>query len=305
MEWTIEQVNTIGEAFAGLALPMLAGSAALIGVVLAVEFMLRNRVRAAFRYWLVVCVLAYLYLLPLLSLSPPSTHWPAGKAAYADPTLPLPASHTRVPLPQPTTGQSQTTLAGAGERPEGLSWQGIAFVVWLVGAAAMGGVLMHRTARTCRQVADSPGANFLMNDILTYCRKRMGVAGPVRLKVSGDGAGPVVYGLFQPVVMVPRNLAPTLGSRHLRDVLFHEMAHIKRHDLWVNLAQNVTQVLYFYNPLLWLANAAIRRLRDEAANEAVLDTIGEAGRSYMQRIGDVAALAAARPAPSFAPLGVA
>jgi beta-lactamase regulating signal transducer with metallopeptidase domain len=325
MEWIAEQLNTMGAAFVGLALPLLLVSTVLMGLVLLVESVLRTRVRASLRYWLVTSVLAFLVLTPLLSLNPPSTHWLAGwgpqsvfsrlwapKAAYAeglsvltnraegsDPTFTTPASHTQAPprdtpregasnapLSQPTTEQSQITSVGVGERPRFLSWQGAVFLLWLGGAAVMGGMLIGRAAAACQRIDRSPAANHLMNDILVYCRNRMGIRGAIGLKVGYVGMKPVVCGLLRPVIVVPRNLAPTLGSRHLRDVLFHELAHIKRYDLWVNFAQNVLQVLYFYNPVLLLVNRAIRRLREEAANETVLDAVG-AGDEYAQRLAEV------------------
>ena len=313
MEWILRHVNTLGEFFVGFALPLLVESAALIGLVLSVEFLLRTRVRARLRYGLVAFVLAYLMLTPLLSLNPPSTHWPAGKAAYAarpssltsDPTLPSPASHTSAPLSQLITGQSQTTVAGVGERPRTLTWQGAALVFWLAGVAAMSGILIRRAMVACKGIDRSPAANLLMNEILTYCRRRMGVRSSVRLKISQDGTRPVVCGLLRPVIVVPRNLALTLGSRHLRDVLFHELAHLKQRDLWMNLIRNCVRVLYFYNPLLLAVNAVLQRLQDEAANEAVLDTIGDVDHSYSRRLAEVATLGLRDPAPSLCVIAVA
>jgi beta-lactamase regulating signal transducer with metallopeptidase domain len=317
MEWIITQLNILGEAFVRLALSMLVTSTVLTGLVLLVEFVLRARVRAGLRYWLVTCVLAYLVLTPLLSLSPPSTHWPTGTAAYASP-LPAPASQAgtpagdtapvetgTAPLSQPATGYAQTTPVGVGEQPCTLTWQAVAFLFWLTGAVLMGGVLIHRALTACKRVDNTLAANHLMNDILVYCRRRMGIQGPVRLRIGEEGTAPVVCGLVSPVIVVPRNLAPTLGSRHLRDVLFHELAHVKRHDLWVNLAQNVLQVLYFYNPLLLVVNAVIRRLREEAADETVLDTTGDPDRAYADRLADVATLTTKPPAPSLNLIAVA
>ncbi len=318
MEWMTTQVNTVGKAFVGLALPMLLQSAVLTGFVLLVDSFLRTRVRAGLRYWLVTCVLAYLVLVPLLSINPPSTHWPAGAAAYADPTPTTPASHTHAPPSQPATGQSgparatdrprgpsPTPTAGAGEQPYTLGWQGVLFLLWLTGAGVFGIVLMVRARAACRRIDKAPSANHLMNDILIYCRKRMGIRGKIRLKVGYAGMKPAVCGLFRPVIIVPRNLAPTLGSRHLRDVLFHELAHVKRHDLWVNLAQNVLQVLYFYNPLLLVVNGVIRRVRDEAADETVLETIGDPDHLYTRRLNEVETLTIKTPPPSLHLIGVA
>jgi len=317
MEWIITQMNMAGEAFVGLARPMLLTSMVLTGLVLLVEFILRARVRAGLRYWLVTCVLAYLILTPLLSIGPPSTHWPSGTAAYAkgspnatgrvgvpDPT-PAPASHINAPLSRPATTESQIRMAGIGERPPALTWQGALFLLWLIGVLITGGALFGRTLAACKRVDSTLAANHLMNDILVYCRNRMGIREPIRLRIGEDGTAPAVCGLINPVIVVPRNLAPTLGSRHLRDVLFHELAHVKRHDLWVNFAQNVLQVLYFYNPLLLVVNAVIRRLREEAADETVVDTIGDANHAYIQRLAEVATLATKPPAPSLNLIAVA
>jgi beta-lactamase regulating signal transducer with metallopeptidase domain len=343
MEWILTQVNMMGKAFVGLTVPMLLTSTVLIGLVLLVESVLRERVRAGLRYWLVTCVLAYMVLIPLLSFNPPSTHWPTGggsliailrvwgpQTAYAegisdatslvedsDPTSLTPSRHTHAPLSQPTTGQSQTTTGGAGERPRTflpeaahrlrgpVSWQGTVFLLWLTGVVIMGGVLIRRARGACARLERIPAANNLMNDILIYCRRRMGVHGTVCLKVSPAGTRPAVCGLLRPVIIVPRNLAPTLGSRHLRDVLFHQLAHIKRHDLWVNLAQNILQVVYFYNPLILVVNAAIRRLREEAANETVLATIGDPDHLYAQRLSEVETITLRDPPPSLYLIGIA
>jgi hypothetical protein len=355
METILTQLNMMGKAFVGLTAPMLLTSTVLIGLVLLIESVLRGRVRAGLRYWLVTCILAYLVLIPLLSFNPPSTHWPTGggpvmailrlwepQSAYAegshdassrveepDPTSQSPSRHTHAPLSQPTTEQSgpsaadrgsratQTTTGGAGERPRTsssdaaervrgpVSWQGAVFVLWLFGVAIVGGVMIRRAVGACRRLESVPGANNLMNDILVYCRRRMGIHGTVTLKVGPAGTRPAVCGLLRPVIVVPRNLAPTLGSRHLRDVLFHQLAHIKRHDLWVNLAQNILQAVYFYNPLILVVNAAIRRLREEAANETVLATIGDPDHLYAKRLSEVETITLRDPPPSLYLIGIA
>ena len=305
MEWMLGQLNTIGHAFVEFASLMLVESAVLMSFVLLIHYGFRHKVRAGLRYWLIVLVLAYLLLSPLLPLHAPTNFLPSGNAAYADPTTHLAAQHRRAPLSWPTTGQSQTTSAGIEEPPLTLTWQGAVLLAWLLGVGTMSVVLVRRAHQACHHVQQSPDANFLMADILQYCRKRMGIKSTVTLRISDEGTRPVVCGLWRPVIVVPRNLMPTLGSRHLRDVLYHELAHVKRYDLWVNLIQNIVYVLYFFNPLLWVAGAILRQLRDEAADETVRAAIGADDPSYAQRLADVARLPLIQPATNLPLLGVA
>jgi bla regulator protein BlaR1 len=169
----------------------------------------------------------------------------------------------------------------------------------------MSAIVIRKALLASRYVDRSPAANFLMADILKYCRKRMGVKGNVTLRTSEEGTRPVVCGLVEPVIVVPKDLVPKLGSRHLRDVLFHELAHVKRYDLWVNLGQNIVHVLYFYNPFLWIASAVLRRLREEAADESVCETVASGDEAYTQRLADVARLPLKHPSTDVTLIGVA
>ncbi|MHC4691851.1 MAG: M56 family metallopeptidase, partial [Planctomycetota bacterium] len=66
-----------------------------------------------------------------------------------------------------------------------------------------------------------------------------------------------------------------LETNELETIFTHELAHVQRCDLWVKLLQTILQVVYFYNPLLWLANTTIRRVRELAVDEAVLVILGK------------------------------
>ncbi len=107
------------------------------------------------------------------------------------------------------------------------------------------------------------------------------------------------------MILIPQNLASRLHGAELQAVLFHELAHVKRGDLWINLIQTLLQIVYFYNPLLWLANAIIRRIREQAVDETVLVAMGEAAPQYPDTLINVAKLAfARRPALSLRLIGV-
>jgi beta-lactamase regulating signal transducer with metallopeptidase domain len=338
-----EHLNAMGKTFLDYTVAIQIESAVLVGFALVVEFALRKAVRPSVRYWLVTCLLTSILLSPLYSLCPPSNCLPTGSAAYADPTThtrvlpedsmaaegisqsPSTAAanpgYTRAPLCRPTTGQSQTTVAGMeggdrvpgtrlygvlGARPQsrsGLTWPGAILVAWLVGVVAAAAVLIRRGLAAHRCVAGSYRATPLMTELLSYCRQRMAVASPVRLKVAPVGTPPVLCSLWRPTILVPSDLAPTLGSGHLRTLLLHQLAHVKRYDMWVNMVQNIVTIPYFYNPFVWIANRVIRRLRDQAADETVLDSVSGEHRWYRRRLADVADLTN-RPVPCLEPVSV-
>ena len=133
----------------------------------------------------------------------------------------------------------------------------------------------------------------------------MGVEKQIGLRVSRrGGASPAVCGLLKPVILLPHGLDSNLSYSQLRLILMHELAHIKRDDLWVNLLQTILQIVYFYNPLLWLANWMIRRVREQAVDESVQVAMGRNAARYPDTLLTVARLAFERPFLSLRLTGV-
>ena len=66
---------------------------------------------------------------------------------------------------------------------------------------------------------------------------------PVTLRLTDEMPGPCVCGFARPVILLPTVLPPGLGPDGLRTILTHELAHIKRRDPWVSLAQTVLRTV--------------------------------------------------------------
>lgn len=326
MNTILEQINSTGYRFVEFALPMLIQSCLLIVVLLLADLLLRKRVRAVIRYWLWMLVLIKLILPTTLSSPLSLGYWFGDELArvkasntntFAPPTnLPeitvtetsaatdIPPAVTTVTPPQvtvPTAVKAETLPA---ESPVTLTRQGTVFLVWIAVVSTMGLLLLQRVIFVRGLVAQAKNPTEIMKDTFRFCCRQMGLKSKVSLKVSANTASPAVCGLFRPVILVPENLAPTLGVGHLRIVLMHELAHIKRGDLLINLAQTVLQIIYFYNPLLWLANSVIRRIREQAVDEAVQVAMGTKAGQYPQTLIDVAKIAFNRPVLSLRLIGV-
>ena len=317
MDIVIEQINSAGKMFVEFAWPMLWQSSVLIAILLAMDFMLRRKVRAVFRYWLWMLVLAKLFLPTTLS-SPVSIGLLTGNTLpainIAATEQPVGGDISNVLPHSPRTAEiGEASVALHAEAPirnpavvpaASLTRQGGIFLVWLMVVCAMLLLLMQRAVFVCGLVRQSAEATGLMNDALKFCCNLMGVRQTIGLKVSPNATSPAVCGLFRPVILVPQGLGSSLGIGSLRVVLMHELAHIKRGDLWVNLLQTLLQIAYFYNPLLWLANWVIRRVREQAVDEAVQVALGDRASQYPETLLNVARLAFERPALSLRLIGV-
>ncbi|MGO8669927.1 MAG: M56 family metallopeptidase [Capsulimonadaceae bacterium] len=112
-----------------------------------------------------------------------------------------------------------------------------------------------------------------------------------RLLRSAEAAGPCVTGLWDPVVLLPCGWTdlpdgapaerPFLCRDERRMALAHELAHLKRRDLWQGIALSATSCVFFFWPP---ARTAVRRCldaREEASDAAALQVTSCTRAAYL------------------------
>ena len=87
--------------------------------------------------------------------------------------------------------------------------------------------------------------------------------------------------------------AETWSDEHLRMVLTHELVHVRRHDPATMVLVELVCALHWFNPLVWLCAARVRREGECACDDAVLRSGTDATR-YATLLLNVARLTAAR-----------
>jgi beta-lactamase regulating signal transducer with metallopeptidase domain len=281
--------------------PMLWQSSLLVGALLVIDFALRRKLRPAVRYALWLVLLVKLVL-------PPSLALPTGFAWWVRPSsAPQPKAHTTTftsvhygpaVLPEPKTEPPAT----APPPPPPLPLSAWALLgSGLVSFSLLAWMLLRwaQVAQTARDVTEAPA---WLNHLLSQTKEAAGVRRFVRLRLVAAPLSPAVCGFFKPVILLPQALA-NLPAARLRTVLFHEL-HLRRGDVWVNCVQALLQVAYWWHPLLWLANARIRRLREEAVDDAVMLALREEACDYAPTLLEVARLALQRPLASLGLVGI-
>jgi len=329
MDSIITFLNTTGKSFVDFSTSMLIQSSVLIIVLLVLDLLLRKKVRAVFLYCIWMLILVKLVLPTTLSSPTGLGYWFGNKVPSiinekasipkqtasilqriepVSETIPsgigiaaLPSASTS---PEPTADTSAKFTVAASPATASLSWQGFAFLGWLAVVIVMVLLLIQRMFFVRGLLDQSKNPNDSMVDIFGRCRKQMGVHRSIFLKLSPVAASPSVCGLFRPTILIPQNLPRKLKAEDLRSILLHELAHINRGDLWVSLIQAILQIAYFYNPLLWVANAIIRKVREQAVDEMVLVAMGEQAEDYPETLLNISRLTFSRPVLSLRLIGV-
>ena len=308
----ITGLNNIGRGFWDYAAGVSIQVSVLIVLLLILDFLLRKRVRAVFRYCLWMLLFVKLVLPASFTLPTGIGYWlgdyfPSEVSIAKFVPQTEEAAPTVIDIPQryvfletPAMNETATT----GVELESISWQGLVFSGWLVGMFVLLVLLIRRICFVEGLIAKSRPANERSLEMLNECRCQMGIRQSVELRLTGGKLSPAVCGFFKPVIVIPAALLKKLSREKLRAVLIHELAHVRRGDAWVNLLQTVLQIVHFYNPLVWLANAMVRRAREQAVDEMVLVTLRPETKSYSNMLIDIAEMAFWRPNFSLRIIGV-
>ena len=121
----------------------------------------------------------------------------------------------------------------------------------------------------------------------------------VRLSPSCDS--PLITGIHRPVVLVPERF-PAMTREQQRMTLCHELAHVKRGDLWLGLVPAVAERVFFFHPLARVAAREYVFWREVACDATVLSSLQTAPQAYGRLLLDLGI--ASGPA-TLAPAGAA
>jgi WD40 repeat protein/beta-lactamase regulating signal transducer with metallopeptidase domain len=306
----VETLNSWGPAWFGLMARGLIDSSILLALMLVVWLPMRRRVSAHLAHGLFCLVLLKLIVpVPVLwSWWQPiesARLVVAQLSPWAGPSPPLEAAKAKDVTPTPvvlsTTGDVGVSLADAATQqpvvieealglsgatvsgvpvPSGpvghsarkmLSIQAWLMLGWACGATLLLGRLLRGVLTTHRLISE---ALTLRPELLPIdveaLRRAVGIRVPIRWAVNFELHSPAVGGLVWPTVVIPPDLDESLTPKQLTWVLLHELAHIRRGDLWVVVVQRLVQAVFFFNPAVHLANWIIDELREYACDDAAL-----------------------------------
>lgn len=117
----------------------------------------------------------------------------------------------------------------------------------------------------CRKL---PAADADVSAVVASACRRAGLKRVPDTRVGDRAGAPFVFGVLRPMlVLSPRQLA---DAAELEAVVLHEMAHLRRGDLWTRYLQWVAGTLLFFWPVVAWVNRRIDLAREHACDEWAL-----------------------------------
>ena len=113
-----------------------------------------------------------------------------------------------------------------------------------------------------------------------------GVRRGIRFLWNREITSPAAACPLAPCVLIPPQLAKLLSKEQFRWTLLHELAHIRRGDLWIMLTQSVIRIVLFFNPIIWMANFIVDQLREQSCDDEAMArsriSPQDAGRGFLK-----------------------
>ncbi len=256
--------------------------AAIRGVVvlliaLALTHALRRR-NAAVRHLIWVGAILVQLLLPVFAVWGPKWNVavPSVVASRVDPVAradsSISASPTlgMTPLHSVKEDSKQVPRSAQDDKQFQITRTQLFVALWAIGALfiiarlAIGTAVVARLARKGNRIDDG---NWL--SLAQRLSASLEIDRPLTLLRGNKLGVPVTWGIVYPIVLLPED-ADAWPEERRRFVLVHEMAHVKRLDALTQLAGQFALAMFWFNPLVWIANRRMQMEREHACDDYVI-----------------------------------
>ena len=293
------------------------------GLLLAIVWIVSRywkRVPAVTRCWIwriayvkFAIVLLFGCLLPLPILPAPFENAPATAISGERGSVPVVPVAITQPSVGSTVGSVVDSAVSSSPTTDVLGWESsrricfaIFFVIWVLGCCYSMVRILRHLLMAKRMVANSIPLvdQKLINRLRVLCAHLKMSKAPT-LTVTTELKSPVLVGGLRPTVLIPESILESCESDELGLIVAHELAHVKRRDLWWNWIPVLVRMFFFFHPLVWLTQSRYALDQEIACDCMALDLTNAQFKNYGNVLVKVSTGASPRQAPTLASIGVA
>lgn len=123
--------------------------------------------------------------------------------------------------------------------------------------------------------------NLEIKKVLDKSKERLKIKKDIKIYKSNLIYSPCLYGLFNPIILLPIDVETKINKRDLYYIISHELIHFKRKDLFIYLLCNILKIIYWFNPIIWYGFCRMKQDLEISCDEVALSQLGSgANKNY-------------------------
>ena len=143
--------------------------------------------------------------------------------------------------------------------------------VWVIGASwSLARLLIHWRRATRLQNQSHSIASTSVMEQLTMQGKLFGLRRLPRVVEVEGSDSPMLIGTLRPTIVFPTDTLRKLSISEQTMVLGHELAHVRRWDLFWGLMASVVRAIFFFHPLVSWSERQLRFAQEVAADQLAI-----------------------------------
>ena len=236
----------------------------LVGAILLLKKVLKNRVTLRFHYhiW-------FALLFSLIVVFAPTSFFESANLNDIAQEITAPTINSDAVADMPNDWRYDFTEMA--DSFDSIELTTVLSMAWVIGALGVAGFyyMGSRKLRMIKRFSEAPSEE--ITAVFNDCRKQVSVNCKVHLLQSDMITSPLSFGCRHSYIILPSSILQSSSQGDIEHILLHELTHIKHKDIWVNFWFCAEQVIYWFNPLIWWAFSKMRRDREAYCDWSVLN----------------------------------
>ncbi|MBF8984273.1 hypothetical protein IZY60_12065 [Lutibacter sp. B2] len=144
--------------------------------------------------------------------------------------------------------------------------------IWLLGFLLLSFIVLIKTIHFHKLISSEQTLVNTEKIFLLYkCKSYLGIEKNLELIKTKNFSTPSLVGLFHPKILLPEQILSDFDDEKLEFILLHELAHLKRKDLFMNWIILIYQLIYWFNPIVWIGFYKMKNDMEVACDDFVLN----------------------------------
>lgn len=157
-----------------------------------------------------------------------------------------------------------------------LKWENVLLGVWLLGSAILLIKKLHSLRILRKNIKEyKVKTNAKLELLLKNCKNELDINKNISICVIPHIHSPALTINLKPVILFPRQMLNELSQDQIIFALKHELIHYKRKDYLLIILLHCLEVVYWFNPIVWLTTKYLKEDMEILCDSTVVQSMGK------------------------------